>query len=191
MEAICLLIFVGSSALYIRYLLWRGAGTTQSDRDRIRLQEGVQLLEKRLYKEAFSYFNSILQKEPRCALALASRARCYLMQGDWLHAIRDCNRAASLDHCLDSIYLDKGIALVHLGETQDAFVQFDKAVWYFNVNATPNADAYRWRGITRLKLGDYAKAEQDFRKAINLGDENAAYFLSLRGDSMDTIEIDN
>lgn len=190
MEVLSVLLFAGSLTLYVRYRLWRGDGVSPSDKDRIRLREGIALVERRLYEEAFGYFDAILQKESRCAVAFAYRGRCHLMLGNWFHAIADCNRAALIDHRLDTIYLDKGIALFRLGQIHDAFVQFDKAVWFFNVNAQPNAEAYRWRGVMRLELGQYSRAEKDFRRAVELGDEHATYFLSMRGDSMDAVEID-
>jgi len=190
METIAILLFAGSLVLYVRYRLWRGDGVTQSDRDLIRLREGIALVDKRLYQEAFSYFDNVLTREPRCAVALAYRGRCQLMLGNWFHAIADCNRASRLDHTLDTIYLDKGVALFRLGEIRDAFVQFDKAVWYFNTHARPSAEAYRWRGVTRLQLGQYMTAEKDFRRAVELGDEHATYFLSMRGDSLDAVEVD-
>ncbi len=190
MEVLSVLLVAGSLTLYVRYRLWRGDGISQSDRDRIRLSEGITLVEKRLYSDAFAYFDAILQRESRCALAFAYRGRCQLMLGNWFHAIADCNRASGLDHRLDTIYLDKGVALFRLGEVYDAYVQFDKAVWFFNVNAQPNAEAYRRRGVTRLELGHYAQAEKDFYRAIELGDEHATYFLSMRGDNFDTVEVD-
>ncbi len=191
MELIAVILTAILFPSYIRYRIWRGDGVTQSDKDQIRLQEGIRLLDRRLYAEAFAYFDAIVQQEPRCALALAYRGRCHRIQGNWFHAIADCNRAASFDHRLDTIYLDKGISLFRLGQIQDAFVLFDKAIWYFNVNGRPDAETYRWRGVTRLELGQYAKAEKDFKKAIELGDEHATYFLSMRGGSLDTVEIDN
>jgi len=190
MEFIAVLLLTGSITLYIRYRIWRGDGVFQAERDRERLSEGIRLIDKKLYNEAFAYFDAILAKEPRCALALACRGRCHLIMGNWFHAIADCNRAGGFDHNQDTIYLDKGVALFRLGEIRDAFVQFDKAVWYFNVSARPNAEAYRWRGVTRLQLGQYTKAEKDFRRAVDLGDEHAIYFLSMRGDSLDAVEIE-
>ena len=191
MEAIAILLFGGSLVLFIRYRIWRGDGVSQSDRDRVRLQAGIALLNRRLHEEAFLYFDAVVRREPRCAVALAYRGRCQLLRGNPFHAITDCNRAAGLDHSLDTIYLDKGVALYHLDEIADAFVQFDKAVWYFNKNARPDAEAYRWRGITRLQLGEYGKAEKDFLRAIDLGDEHATYFLSMRGGSLDAVEVGN
>lgn len=191
MELIALLLIAIVFPSYIHFRVWRGAGVSQSDKDQIRLHEGIQLVERRLYTEAFAYFDAVIQKESRCALAFAYRGRCHLMQENWFHTIADCNRAASLDHRLDTIYLDKGIALFRLGHIRDAFVQFDKAIWFFNVNARPNADTFRWRGITHLKLGQYVKAEKDFKKAVELGDEHAIYFLSMRGDSLDAVEVED
>ncbi|MCU0355720.1 MAG: tetratricopeptide repeat protein [Cytophagales bacterium] len=190
MEFIAVLLVAGSLTLYVRYRLWRGDGVSQAERDQVRLREGIVLMDRRLYNEAFAYFEQVLAREPRCAVALACRARCQLMLGNLYHTIADCNRAAGLDHNLDTIYLDKGVALFQLGHVRDAFVQFDKAVWYFNTHARPNAEAYRWRGVTRLKLGQYARAERDFRRAVDLGDEHAMYFLSMRGDSLDAVEVE-
>ncbi len=189
MEAIALLLFTGLLIAFIRYRIWRGDGLIRADEDARKLQEGIELMQRRLYEEAFHYFDTIVCQKPRCAIAWAHRGQCQLMLGNYFHAITDCNQAISVDHDLDSTYLTKGIALYKLQQIRDAFVQFDKAIWYFSVHARPNAEAYRWRGISLFHLGEYTKAKKDFHRAIELGDEHAVYFLSMRGGNLDAVEI--
>jgi hypothetical protein len=49
-------------------------------------------------------------------------------------------------------------------------------VWHFKTNA----EAFRCRALARIRLSQpYDRVEADFRKAIDLGDEDAAHYLKL------------
>ena len=68
--------------------------------DRVTYRPGLDLVKQKRYSEAVSYFDKIIGKDNRSALAYAMRGKCHLLQGDFLEAIVDCNRATSFDHCL-------------------------------------------------------------------------------------------
>jgi tetratricopeptide (TPR) repeat protein len=149
----------------------------QATKDAKKFAEGIQLVQARKYKEGYIYFDTVLKTHPTCALAFAYRGKCNLEMDDLYAAIFDCTEAASFDHCMAEAYLVKGIALYKLDMFKDAFLEFDKAVWHFR----NNAEAFRWRAIARVKSGITDKVEEDFTKAIELGDEHANYILSQKG----------
>ena len=152
--------------------------------DRVTYRPGLDLVKQKRYGEAVSYFDKIIGKDNRSALAYAMRGKCHLLQGDFLEAIVDCNRATSFDHCLAEAYLDKGIALFRLKQFTEAYLEIDKAVWY----CKDNAEAYRWRGILRQQMGMDDKARQDLEKATRLGDEHASYYLLHMGGNRNLAE---
>jgi len=170
--------------LYVFLRIAFGKVKDKTAEDRVKYRQGLELVKHKQYGEGISYFDKIIDKEGRCALAYAMRGKCHLAQGDLFEAIVDCNRAASFDHCLADAYLHKGIALFRLKQFTEAYLEFDKAVWY----AKDNAEAYRWRGVLRQQLGMDEKARQDLEKAIHLGDEHARYYLLHKGGNRNLIE---
>ncbi len=148
-----------------------------TSKDAKKLKPGIELVKARQYQKAFDYFNQVLKEKPNSALAYAYRGRCNLALNDLYAAIFDCTEAVSYDHCIAEAYLVKGIALFELEMYKEAFLEFDKAVWY----ARKDGETYRWRALTRVKLGLKDKAYEDFTKAIELGDEHANYYLQKPG----------
>lgn len=147
---------------------------TQSDKDRKRFGKGVQLVETRKYTEAYSYFEDAVRQYPKSAIAYAYRGKCQLAQENYYSAIYDLTEAISRDNTLAECYLDRGIALYHTNELQQAFREFDKAVWYYR---DEQPDAYRWRALARIQLRQLPQAENDLRRAVLLGDENSFHIL--------------
>ena len=162
------------SALF--YLLGRlifGRWEPRSVKDERRLQEGIGLLKRRQYHEALAYFAHVLILEPDCPIALVSRARCYFGLGELYLALADCSHAAEIDQEVPGVYLLKGQIFYQLKDYQEAFVYFDKAVWF----CRDDAAGYRWRALTYLQLENPGRAIQDFQKAVALGDEDANFYL--------------
>ena len=149
----------------------------QATIDAKKYAEGIQLVRNKNFKEAYHYFDEVLKSHPTCALAFAYRGKCNLELDDLYAAIFDCTEAASFDHCMAEAYLVKGIALYKLEMFKESFLEFDKAVWHFR----SSGEAFRWRAIARVKSGITDKVEEDFTKAIELGDEHANYIFSQKG----------
>jgi tetratricopeptide (TPR) repeat protein len=166
-------LFMG--CLFVKALLFKPNDPTS--RDEKKFKEGIQLVNSKRYEEGFAYFNKALKENPKSGLAYACRGRCNLCLNDLFAAIYDTTEALAYDHCIADAYLVKGIALFELEMYKDAFIEFDKAVWY----ARNNGESYRWRALCRTKLGMADKAYEDFAKAINLGDEHASYYIGKRG----------
>ena len=156
----------------IRYLLTDHE--TPTEKDAKRYQEGIALVRQRRYAEAAGYFDHVLKEKPNCALAYAYRGKCNLKLDNLYSSVFDCTRATSLDDTLAEAYLDKGKSLYRLEEYQNAFLEFDKAVWHFK----SNPESFRWRALARIRLSqEYDRVEADLRKAIQLGDEESGHYL--------------
>ncbi|MDF7817515.1 hypothetical protein P1X15_07910 [Runella sp. MFBS21] len=164
--------------LLIPYLVLRYYLTdhdTPTDKERKRLLEGIQLYDNQAYAEAFAYFDKRIKEYRKSAIAYAYRAKCNLKEGNYFSAIYDSGQALSFDNTLADVHLDHGMAHYFLGEYNTAFLSFDKAVWFSRGN---ESNALRWRALARLKLHQLSQAEKDLSRAVELGDENAAYVLS-------------
>ncbi|MFC5408349.1 tetratricopeptide repeat protein [Larkinella bovis] len=158
--------------LFIRYFLIDH--DTAADKDRLRFSEGIRLIQFHRYDEAFRFFDQAVAQFPKSSLAFAYRGKCHLRNQNIHSALYDLTQALSLDNTIPDSYLDRGIALYQLKDYAEAFKEFDKAVWYFRGQ---QADAIRWRALSRMQLEQFKMAEQDLIRALELGDENSAYLL--------------
>jgi tetratricopeptide (TPR) repeat protein len=174
MEVFALFIlFLG--CLFIKAVLFKPNDPTS--RDEKKYKEGIDLVNTKRYEEAFHYFNEALKVNAASGLAYAYRGKCNLYLNDLFAAIYDSTEALAYDHCIADAYLVKGTALFELEMYKEAYLEFDKAVWY----ARRNGEAYRWRALCSAKLGLTEKIHADFAKAIELGDEHANYYARKRG----------
>lgn len=168
-----LLIFLFIPYLVLRYHLTDH--DTPTDKDRKRLSEGIELFDKQAYNEAYTYFDRKIKEYRKSAIAYAYRGKCNLKAENLYSALYDFSEALSFDNTLPEVHLDKGIVLFRLTEYNNAFLSFDKAVWF---SRGEEPESLRWRALARLKLHQLSQAEQDLSKAAELGDEDAAYVLS-------------
>lgn len=169
---VALLCLLFAIYLTIRYYLIDH--DTVSDKDRKRFSKGIDLIQRRNVEEAFTYFDTAVRQHPKSAVAYAFRAKCQLLRENYYSAIYDLTEAISRDNTLAECYLDLGAAYYYTQEFQQAFREFDKAVWHFR---DEKPDAYRWRALARIQLRQLPQAENDLRRAIALGDENSFHLL--------------
>ncbi len=165
------------SLLFVLYLTIRYYVVdhdTPTDKDRNRFQKGIELVDNRTFEEAHRYFDDAVRQHPKSALAYAYRGKCQLAQENFYSAIYDFTQALSRDNTLAECYLDRGIAFYSIEEYQNAFREFDKAVWYYR---DQQPDAYRWRALARIQGRHLPQAENDRRRAVALGDENSFHLL--------------
>ncbi|MFD2569313.1 tetratricopeptide repeat protein [Spirosoma soli] len=158
--------------LTIRYYLMDH--DTPADKDRKRFRKGIDLVKNRDISEAHSYFDEAVRQYPKSAIAYAYRGKCQLAQENYYSAIYDLTQAVNRDNTLAECYLDRGIAFYQIEEFQNAFREFDKAVWHFR---DEKPDAYRWRALARIQVRQLPQAENDLRRAVSLGDENSFHLL--------------
>ena len=147
---------------------------TSSDKDRKRFQRGIDLVTNRNFEEAYRYFDNAVRQYPKSAVAYAYRGKCQLVQENYFSALYDLTQAINRDNTLADCYLDRGIAYYQTAEFQQAFREFDKAVWHFR---DEQPDAYRWRALARIQVRQIPQAENDLRRAVFLGDENSFHLL--------------
>jgi tetratricopeptide (TPR) repeat protein len=68
-----------------------------------------------------------------------------------------------------TVYLNVGIAMINEGKHADAVTWFEKAIARF----PGHADAYYYRGISKLSLGDRPAAKADLEKFLSLAPPDA------------------
>lgn len=158
--------------LTIRYFLVDH--DTLADKDRKRFRTGIDLVRNRQVDEAHSFFDEAVRQHPKSAIAYAYRGKCHLIQENYYSAVYDLTQAINLDNTLADCYLDRGIAYYKTNDFQQAFREFDKAVWHFR---DEKPDAYRWRALARIQFRQLPQAENDLRRAVSLGDENSFNLL--------------
>lgn len=165
------------SLLFVLYLTIRYYvmdHDTPSEKDQKRFRKGIDLFHSRSIEEAHHYFDEIVRQHPKSAIGYAYRGKCQLAQENYYSAIYDLTQAISRDNTLADCYLDRGIAYYSIDEFQNAFREFDKAVWHFR---DEQPDAYRWRALARIQVRQLPQAESDLRRAVSLGDENSFHIL--------------
>ena len=165
------------SLLFVVYLVFRYYlidHETAADKDVRRFEKGIQLVKDRKIETAFDYFNDAVLKNPKSAVAYAWRGKCQLNLANHHSAIYDLTQAISIDNTLADCYLDRGIAFYSVDQFTEAFREFDKAVWHIR---DERPDAYRWRAVARIQLRQISQAENDLRRAVLLGDEDAFQLL--------------
>ncbi len=171
MEITLLGLFFG---IYIVIRFYLMDHDTPSDKDRKRFQKGIEQVQNRDFTDAYTYFDDAIRQHPKSAIAYAYRGKCQLVQKNYFSAIFDLTQAINRDNTLADCYLDRGIAYYYTNEFQQAFREFDKAVWHFR---DEQPDAYRWRALARIQVRQLPQAENDLRRAISLGDENSFHLL--------------
>jgi tetratricopeptide (TPR) repeat protein len=148
-----------------------------SFRDREKLEEGEILMEEKKYFEAQQFFSEKLKNFPKSSKAYFLRGKAQFHLENYYSALFDFEQSISFDNTIGELYVWKGKTLYKLEEFDKAFLEFDKADWYYR---SENATALRWRGMARYCAGQIENAIYDFTRAVELGDEDAAYILRTK-----------
>lgn len=180
---VTLLFFIFVFYIVIRIML--GHHKDRSYRDKIKYEKGIHLFQIKSYQEALEYFQKKILQEPDSAIAIAYRGRCHLAMGNYYHALADCTKALNMDYNIKECYLDRGKAHYALQNFEEALSELNKAIWH---SANTYAEAYRYRGLIAYHKGEYQKAIYDFKKAVELRDEDANYFLIRLANRLDVLE---
>jgi tetratricopeptide (TPR) repeat protein len=146
-------------------------------RDREKLEEGERLLHEKKYAEAQIFFTEKLKYFPKSSKAYFLRSKANLMLQNYFSALYDIEQSISFDNTVGEAYIIKGKVLYQLKEYDKAFLEFDKADWYFR---SENPETLRWRGMARYCIGQIDNAILDFNRAVTLGDEDAAFILKTK-----------
>ncbi len=173
METIALIL------LFIPYVVIRyftEDHDTPADKDRKRFNEGIELVKNKQYEEAHAYFSLLVNRYPKSAIAYLYRGMANYYMGNYYSALYDFTHSASFDNTQWECFLYKGLSHLELSDSDQAFLELDKAVWH---SRSENPNVLRFRGEARYRLRQMDAARRDWEQAAQLGDENAAHYLQL------------
>jgi tetratricopeptide (TPR) repeat protein len=131
----------------------------RSTRQEVRL-----LLQKPGLQKAISLFDTLIQADPKHALAHFYRGQAYLKMEEADRAFQDFETAVSLGVGLSKrleIHVMRAMRYQKEGRIDAAIAEFDAAI-----TLDPSADLYNRRGLAYLEKGDPARAIKDLDKAI-------------------------
>jgi len=148
-----------------------------SFRDIEKLAEGETLLSEKKYMEAQFFFTKKLKLFPKSSKAYYFRGKANLQLENYFSALYDIEQSISFDNTVAERFFLKGKILFKLEEFDKAFLEFDKADWFYRGG---NAETLRWRGMSRYLIGQVENAIIDFKRAVELGDEDADYILKTK-----------
>ncbi len=166
------IFFVFFFYIWIRLAL--GHHKTPEMRDEVLYKQGFSYFVEREYEQAKAYFAEKIAKKPQSSLAWLYRGKANFLLGNFYQTISDCNNALKINHSLPEAYFWQARAFVEVLEYDNALETFAKGIWHFREG---NAEIFRFRGLLYLQLNEIQKANEDFKKAIALGDEDAMYLL--------------
>lgn len=138
---------------------------------------GVEKIDRKDYQAAIKELNEAISVNPKYAEAYNKRCHAYLMEGNRLRAMEDCNYALQIKTNFAQVYqayTNRGIARFSLGDAQGAIADYTQAI---NINPK-HALAYNSRGHVREKIGDKKGAIADFTMAIKVDPKFAAAYLN-------------
>ena len=152
-----------------------------SFRDVEKLGEGEELLSEKKYAEAQIFFTEKLKSYPKSPKAYFCRSKANLYLENYFSALYDIEQSISFDNTIAECFVLKGKILYKLEEFDKAFLEFDKADWFYR---SSNAETLRWRGMSRYLIGQVENAIIDFKRAVELGDGDSDFILKTKFEYM-------
>jgi tetratricopeptide (TPR) repeat protein len=126
------------------------------------------------YEDALLDFDKAISLKPALATAYSHRAFARMATRDSSGALRDAEKALSLNNNLVDPQIVLGRVLAEQGKLDEALSYFDRAV----ALAPLEGGVYWWRGrFYRDVLQDYARALEDFNRAVQYDPARAQIFL--------------
>ena len=130
-------------------------------------------------RQAIGEYTLAIKLDPKFKDALANRAGHYLELKQYELAIRDFDRAIELAPKDAGLYHDRALAYDELGKSFAAISDFDEAIRLDTLSDLGLPNAYENRGDTRMKVGNYKGAQEDFTQLIKLRLDTEAYLITL------------
>ncbi len=135
---------------------------------------GLAMIEKKRYEDAKKYLQEVIEMRPRFAAPHIQLGRVYIAEGQTSAAESEFRRAVEIyplsveaRNALGKFYFDQG-------KLPDAEAQFRGSL-----ESLPNAEAWNGLGDIYEKEGLHAKAEESWRKVVDLDPFNAHAHASL------------
>ncbi|HUI44703.1 MAG TPA: tetratricopeptide repeat protein [Nitrospirota bacterium] len=124
-----------------------------------------------LFDKAIEDFDTAIALAPYDSEAYTNRGMVLGKTGRFDKAIEDLEKAIALNPSPLEAYITRntlGVVYAEAGQVDRAFEQFNKAI----LMDQDHAMAYNNRGLLYVMTGDQARAELDYQKACDLGDNN-------------------
>jgi tetratricopeptide (TPR) repeat protein/tRNA A-37 threonylcarbamoyl transferase component Bud32 len=143
-----------------------------AEADRLRasthLLRAETLLKMEDHKAALAAFDDYLKKGAPTAHVWRMRAAAHLKAKDYKSVLEDCCKALGLERDAKTFCL-RGCAYLHFDLPKLAVRDFDEAL-----HLDPgSAEAFAWRGLARVKLGDVSRGVEDGRQAVKRSQKSA------------------
>ena len=139
-------------------------------------ETGAQLLQKKRFKEALTYFNDAIEAQPGFVKAHALRGVCYFVMDDAPKALTELDTALELDPENGLSQWARGQVYFYLGDSKQAIKDYDR----FLKTQPENSHAYFYRAVAHYRLGELAPCVTDASKSIEFAPETADAF-AIRG----------
>ena len=114
---------------------------------------------------AIAEYDSAIRYDPQDSFAYRFRGDAYLAAGEYDRAIADCDAALSISGDDDIAYFHRGNANLFSGDFEQAMTDFNSSI---RCNPAGARSIYA-RGLVRELTGDASGAEEDYRRARELG----------------------
>ncbi|PRY15069.1 tetratricopeptide repeat protein [Pontibacter ummariensis] len=133
------------------------------------------------YNSALSDLNKAIALQERpSAQAFYMRGRSLQQLAQYQQAEADLTQALQLNKKLWRAHLARGeVRLFYLKEYEDAIADFTSFLANCGDACQNEVDALTYRGFGYYKQGDYARSEQDYRKALAADKENGRLYYLL------------
>jgi tetratricopeptide (TPR) repeat protein len=136
------------------------------------VQQGKHLVQLRSHKQAVSYLDKVL-KNTLSEEGLLARAESQLALCNYRAALRDADLVLHLNPKNAEAFLIKGQILYKNKQFKEAIEVLNQSIQHHRWNAA----AYKWRGFAWLQIGNWKRGEDDLKKAVFMGDEDANYYF--------------
>jgi len=143
---------------------------------------GMELMDRREYKQAIAEFDQALQENAKDATAYQGRGAAYTHQGEIARGIKDLDEAIRLAPSVAETYVNRSVAYRVKGDLPRALEDLTSAV-----NLRPSEPDYLYRrGAIYSLMGNHRKAIEDYSAMIALA-PNSLYGYQARFSEYDEI----
>ncbi|MFA5105124.1 MAG: tetratricopeptide repeat protein [Candidatus Margulisiibacteriota bacterium] len=127
--------------------------------------KGVELLNKRKYKQSLTYFTRFIELEPDSPKGYFNRALCYRQMGKIEEALADHDRSIELAPANASAYYNRAIAYYSVHRLDEALKDYTKVL-----ELKPrDGGAYYSRALVYFLKKEYENSLNDANTAASLG----------------------
>ena len=127
-----------------------------------------------IQKALYDYSN-VIDLHSNFTKAYVNRSSIYISINRFYDAINDCNKAIQLDSNYSIVYANRAIAYLKIKRYDEAIADFNKIIETY----PQKSELYYNRAIAHLKKGQYILAQNDIKKAKDLGFKSTLDFSTI------------